>query len=89
MRASASATLAEIRNNIGAIDLVLGTLGYEDDLDAQDAVPAARGSVCEGCELTRAIQDELRCNGAPMTSREMAQAIVALSDQDTRDRRHF
>jgi hypothetical protein len=39
-------------------------------------------------ELTRAILDELRGATGPLTSREIAQAVVALSGQDARDRKH-
>jgi hypothetical protein len=38
-------------------------------------------------ELTRSILDELRAATGPMGSREIAQAIVAVSGQDARDRK--
>jgi hypothetical protein len=37
-------------------------------------------------ELTRSILDELRGATGPMDSREIAQSIVGVSDQDARDR---
>jgi hypothetical protein len=78
--------LAEIKNDIGALDRVLGTLGYTGDLDAE--MPRQKREVLFGRgELTRAILDELRGAVAPMGSREIAQAIVALNGQDARDRK--
>lgn len=79
--------LAEIRNDVSAVDRVLGTLGYTGDLDAE--MPRQKREVIFGRgELTRAILDELRGATGPLTSREIAQAIVALSGQDARDRRY-
>jgi Mg2+ and Co2+ transporter CorA len=78
--------LAEIKNDIGALDRVLGTLGYTGDLDAE--MPRQKREVLFGRgELTRAILDELRDAPGPLGSREIAQAIVALNGQDARDRR--
>jgi len=78
--------LAEIKNDVLAIDRVLGTLGYTGDLDAE--MPRQKRQVIFGRgELTRAILDELRGADGPMTSREIAQGIVAVSGQDARDRK--
>lgn len=78
--------LAEIKNDVGAIDRVLGTLGYTGDLDAE--MPRQKREVLFGKgELTRAILDELRDAPEPMTSRQIAQAVVAVGGQDARDRR--
>lgn len=79
--------LAEIKNDVGALDRVLGTLGYTGDLDAE--MPRQKRHVIFGKgELTRSILDELRGATGPLTSREIAQAVVALSGQDARDRKH-
>lgn len=79
--------LAEIRNDIGAIDRVLGTLGYAGDLDA--AMPRQKREVIFGRgELTRAILNELRERAEPLTSRQIAQAIVSLRGDDARDRNY-
>lgn len=79
--------LAEIKNDIGAIDRVLGTLGYEGDLDA--SMPRQKREVVFGRgELTRAILTELRGAGGPLGSREIAQAIVAVGGHDARDRKY-
>lgn len=78
--------MAEIKNDIGALDRVLGTLGYTGDLDAE--MPRQKRQVLFGRgELTRAILEELRDAPGPMGSRDIAQAIVALNGQDARDRR--
>lgn len=78
--------MAEIKNDIGALDRVLSTLGYTGDLDAE--MPRQKRQVLFGRgELTRAILDELRDAQRPLGSREIAQAIVALNGQDARDRR--
>jgi len=79
--------LAEIKNDVGALDRVLGTLGYTGDLDAE--MPRQKRQVIFGKgELTRAILDELRGADGPMTSREIAQGVIALSGQDARDRKY-
>lgn len=78
--------MAEIKNDIGAIDRVLQSLGYEGDLDAK--MPRQKRQVLFGPgELTMAILDELRDAPEPLSSREIAQAIVALNGQDARDRK--
>jgi hypothetical protein len=77
---------AEIRNDIAALDRVLGTLGYTGDLDKE--MPRQKHNVVFGKgELTRSILDELRSATGSMGSREIAQAIVAVSGQDARDRK--
>jgi hypothetical protein len=78
--------LAEIRNDIGAVDRVLGTLGYAGDLDAE--MPRQKRNVLFGPgELTRAILDELRTATGPLASRDIARAILAVNEQDPRDRK--
>lgn len=78
--------LAEIKNDIGAVDRVLGTLGYTGDLDAE--MPRQKRHVLFGRgELTRAILDVLRDAAEPMATREIARAILAVNEQDARDRR--
>ena len=78
--------LAEIKNDVAALDRVLGTLGYTGNLDAE--MPRQKRQVLFGAgELTRAILDELRDAIEPMASREIARAILAVNEQDPRDRR--
>jgi hypothetical protein len=79
--------LAEIKNDVSALDRVLGTLGYTGDLDAE--MPRQKREVIFGRgELTRSILDELRGASGPLTSREIAQAVVALGGQDARDKKY-
>lgn len=78
--------LAEIKNDVGAIDRVLGTLGYTGDLDAE--MPRQKREVIFGRgELTRAILGELRGADGPLSSREIARGVIALNGQDARDRK--
>lgn len=78
--------LAEIKNDIGALDRVLGTLGYTGNLDAE--MPRQKRHVLFGPgELTRAILDVLRDATEPMPTREVARSILAVNEQDPRDRR--
>ena len=77
--------LAEIKNDIDALDRTLGTFGYAGDLDA--AMPRQKREVIFGRgELSRALMRELRDADGPLTSRELAQSIVALKG-DARDRK--
>lgn len=83
--ANIRARLAEIRSDIEAVDRALSVCGYKGDLDA--AMPRARREVMFGKgELTRAIADQLRTASGPLTSRDIAQAIVELRG-DAADRR--
>lgn len=78
--------LAEIKNDIGAVDRVLGTLGYTGDLDAE--MPRQKRQVVFGRgELTRAILSELRGADGPLSSREIGQAILAVEGKHGRDRK--
>ena len=71
---------------MAALDRVLGSLGYEGDLDA--AMPRQKRQVLFGTgELTRGIVDTLREARAAMTSRQIAQAILSLAGTDARDRK--
>ncbi len=75
--------LAEIRNDIGAVDRIFG---YAGDLDAE--MPRQKRNVLFGPgELTRAILDELRAATGPLASRDIARAILAVNEQDPRDRK--
>lgn len=78
--------LAEIRNDIDALDRTLGVLGYVGDLDA--VMPRAKRHVLFGRgELTRQVLTILRRAGKPLTSRQIAQEIVSDSGMDARDRK--
>jgi hypothetical protein len=78
--------LAEIKNDIGALDRILGMLGYTGNLDAE--MPRQKRHVLFGRgELTRAILDVLRDATEPMATREIARECLAVNEQDPRDRR--
>lgn len=77
--------IAEIRNDLSALDRVLNSLGYTGDLDA--TMPRQKHQRLFGKgELTRAVLGELRLAREPMTSRDIARGVVALGGQDARDR---
>jgi hypothetical protein len=85
--ANIRARLAEIRNDIDAVDRTLGILGYKGDLDA--AMPRARREVTFGRgELTRGVLEALRDAKRPLTSRDIAQQIGELQGRDASDRRY-
>lgn len=80
--------LAEIKNDIGAIDRTLTVFGYEGDLDA--AIPRQKREVIFGRgELTRAILNELRTAREPLSSRDIARELIALRGEDARDRNYL
>jgi hypothetical protein len=80
--------LAEIKNDIGAIDRTLSVLGYNGDLDA--AMPRQKREVIFGRgELSKAIYRELRTADGPLSSRDIAREIVALRGEDARDRKYL
>lgn len=80
--------LAEIRNDIGALDRTLNVLGYKGDLDA--AMPRQKREVIFGRgELSKAIYGELRTATGPLSSRDIAREIVALRGEDARDRKYL
>lgn len=83
----ARARLAEIRNDIEALDRTLRAVGFKGDLDAR--MPRAKREVVFGRgELTRAILGELRDADGPLGSREIAQGIVELQGYDAKDRNY-
>ena len=83
----ARARLAEIRNDIEALDRTLRAFGFKGDLDAH--MPRAKREVVFGRgELTRAILGELRDADGPLGSREIAQGIVELQGYDAKDRNY-
>ena len=80
--------LAEIKNDIGAIDRTLSVLGYTGDLDA--AMPRQKREVIFGRgELSKAIMGELRHAEGPLSSRDIAREIVTMRGEDARDRKYI
>jgi hypothetical protein len=77
--------LAEIKNDVAAIDRVLGTLGYKGDLEAQ--MPRQKREALFGRgDLRRTIIDALRNALRPLTTREIAEAAAAQAGQDLNDK---
>ncbi len=78
--------LAEIKNDIKAMDKTLRVLGYKGDLDA--IMPRQRRNVIFGQgELLDALMLELRHAEGPLKSRELAQNVLASTGDDIRDKR--
>ncbi|MEM9600256.1 MAG: hypothetical protein AAF926_04465 [Pseudomonadota bacterium] len=78
--------LAEIKNDVKALDKTLRLVGYEGELDA--IMPRQKRNVMFGQgELLGSLMLELRHAEGPMRSRELAQNILAASGDDIRDRR--
>ena len=78
--------MAVIKNDIAALDRVLSTLGYTGDLNKEMPRQKHERIFGQG-ELTRAILDVLRDATEPMTTRDIAREILAVNEQDARDRR--
>ncbi len=80
--------IAEIRNDLSAVDRALNVFGYKGDLDAM--MPRQKREVVFGRgELSKAIFNELRHATEPLSSRDIAREIVALRGDDARDRRYL
>lgn len=78
--------LAEIKNDIHALDRVLSTLGYTGDLDREMPRQKHERLFGQG-ELTRAILSVLRGATEPMATRDIAREVVAVNQNDVRDRK--
>lgn len=80
--------IAEIKNDLSALDRTLATLGFKGDLEGM--MPRQKRQVVFGRgDLIRAILDELRSAERPLRSREIAQAIIAVRGNDPRDQRYI
>ena len=80
--------LAEIKNDLGALDRTLNVLGYTGDLDAE--MPRQKREVIFGRgELSKAIMAELRHAETALSSRDIAREIVTLRGEDARDRKYL
>lgn len=72
--------MAEIKEQLPALDKTLRALGYDGDLDAM--MPRQKRHVLFGRgELLRAILDELKRSDRPLRSREIAEALLDASDE--------
>ncbi|MCO5146633.1 MAG: hypothetical protein M9895_10725 [Aquamicrobium sp.] len=80
--------LAEIKNDIAAVDRTLNVLGYAGDLDA--SMPRQKREVIFGKgELSKSIYGELRHAESPLSSRDIAREIVVMRGEDARDRKYL
>ncbi|WP_323015483.1 hypothetical protein [Devosia sp.] len=80
--------LAEIHNDIGAVDRALSICGYEGDL-AADTPPVKRTIVFARNELTRSIIAILKQATEPMSAMEIAHEIVGLRGEDANDKKYL
>jgi|GEM_PF-870714 len=80
--------MAEIKNDVAALDRVLGTLGYTGDLDS--IMPRQKVTRLFGAgELLRACLSEIRHAETPITSRDIARAIIETRGEDAGDRKYL
>lgn len=77
--------MALLTNDIEAIDRVLDSLGYTGELPNK-TTRTPRVVLFVRNELARFILDTLRASDRAMTSRELAEAIVAIEGKDKYDR---
>jgi hypothetical protein len=80
--------LAEVRNDIAALDRTLGTLGFKGDLNAMMPRRPREVMFAKG-ELADAVMQELRHAEGPLRSRQIAAEIVALRGDDARDQKYL
>lgn len=79
---------AELKNDVAAIDRALDVLGFTGDLDSIMPRQKVVRLFGQG-ELLRACLHELRHADGPMTSRDIARAIVETRGDDPNDRRYL
>jgi hypothetical protein len=77
---------AIIANAIESIDRVLETFGYEGELEAKTP-RSARIVLFYRNELRQFVLNELRKAAGPLSSRELAERLVALEGKSTADRK--
>lgn len=82
--AEARERLAILSNDVESMDRVLERLGYEGEVKLTSRVP--RIVLFYRGELRQFLAGQLRERG-PMTSRQMAEALIAAEGKDGRDRR--
>lgn len=76
--------LAVLSNDVEALDRVLERLGYDGDIKLTPRLP--RIVLFYRGELRQFLRSQLSERG-PLTSRQMAEALVELEGKDARDRR--
>lgn len=78
--------LAEIKNDIAALDRVLLTLDYGGNLDS--IMPRQKRTVVIGAgEAARLVMNVLRTAPAPLSSRDIARQLMEACGQDSGDRK--
>ncbi len=80
-----SKKLAEIQDNLTAIDKTLGIIGYEGELDKIMPKRNAKSLFGRG-ELTKIILNELRKSDKILSTREIACLVIDLKGFDKTDR---
>ncbi len=79
--------MAELGNDVAALDRVLASLGYEGELDA--IMPQERsGRMFSNGSLMRTCFDEIRARG-PLQARDIAIKIMEARGDDIHDRKHL
>lgn len=78
--------MAEVSGDIEALDRVLDAMGYEGQLEAKTP-RTARVVLFYRNELRQWILNELRREGAPLSSRDIAERICKVENRDIRDKR--
>jgi hypothetical protein len=80
-------SLAEVTNDVGAIDRVLDAFGYEGELDK--IMPEEKGGrMFHNGQLMRRCLQEVRENG-PVTSRDIAVKIITERGEDPDDLKYL
>lgn len=81
------ADIAGLRNDVAAVNRVLETFGYNEDLD--ESAPKLRTIYFEKGQLARILADELRNAPGPMKTFDLATTIMGKLGLDSRDRKLF
>lgn len=80
--------MAEIKNDVLAIDRALGVLGYTGELDSIMPRQKVVRLFGQG-ELLMACLHELRHADGPLTSRQIARNVIEIRDEDPNDRKYL
>ena len=78
------ARIAELRNDIAAIERTLRAFGYDEKFS--DKAPVPRAILFEKGQLGRAILEELRTATEPVSTNYLANALIRRFKQDPEDR---
>jgi len=78
------ARIAELRNDIAAIERTLRAFGYDEEFSDKASPP--RAILFEKGQLGRAILEELRTASEPVSTNYLANALIRRFKQDPEDR---